>query len=228
MNEQSKADHSRRSLRRLFIIGASSFAREVESWLGLVPPPDRDWYLAGFLNSPQETPALSGYPSDLRVVGDWKNFEFHRTDYVILGVSDPFWKQEIWNALSGSVTFMTYVAPNVVLGEHNRVGEGSIICPGTVITTNVSIGRAVTINNSANIGHDAVIGDFSSIMGKAVVTGKVHLGQFVYLGAAAVVLPGTRVGDRAKVGAGSVVIRNVQTGLTVFGNPAKPLNHNLK
>lgn len=34
---------------RLFIIGAGSLARELESWLSLVPEEDKDWELQGFL-----------------------------------------------------------------------------------------------------------------------------------------------------------------------------------
>jgi acetyltransferase-like isoleucine patch superfamily enzyme len=37
----------------------------------------------------------------------------------------------------------------------------------------------------------------------------------------ATILPGVRVGDGATVGAGSVVLKDVPEGASVFGNPAK-------
>ena len=40
---------------------------------------------------------------------------------------------------------------------------------------------------------------------------------------AATVLPHVRVGDGCLVGAGAVVIKDVRSGQTVFGNPAKVL-----
>ena len=43
----------------------------------------------------------------------------------------------------------------------------------------------------------------------------------VFIGSGARVIPGKRVGDGANVGAGSVVIRSVDPGDRVFGNPAR-------
>jgi acetyltransferase-like isoleucine patch superfamily enzyme len=36
-------------------------------------------------------------------------------------------------------------------------------------------------------------------------------------------MPGIKIGDGATVGTGSVVIKNVKPGVTVFGNPAKSI-----
>jgi len=214
--------------RRLFIIGANSFARELESWLDLVPVDERDWTLKGCLYSPVDPSPLSAFPTELQVVGDWTNFVFRSDDYVLLGIAEPALKEKVWNALAGSVTFMTFVAPNAMVGLYNSIGEGSIICPGVVMTTNVTLGKAVTVNVSANLGHDVSIGDFSSVMGRVGLAGGVHLGTRTYVGAGATLLPGVNIGAQAKVGAGSVVIRNVPENVTVFGNPAKGLRLSLE
>lgn len=49
----------------------------------------------------------------------------------------------------------------------------------------------------------------------------IRIGRNVWVGGAAVILPGVSVGDDALVGAGSVVTRDVPAGATVFGNPAR-------
>ncbi|MWD26619.1 sugar O-acetyltransferase [Aquicoccus sp. SCR17] len=51
----------------------------------------------------------------------------------------------------------------------------------------------------------------------------VTIGEDAWIGGAAVILPGLRVGDGAIVGAGSVVTRDVAPGATVAGNPARVL-----
>jgi maltose O-acetyltransferase len=49
----------------------------------------------------------------------------------------------------------------------------------------------------------------------------VNIGQDVWIGGGAIVLPGITIGDGAVIGAGSVVTRNVPAGVTVMGNPAR-------
>jgi len=51
----------------------------------------------------------------------------------------------------------------------------------------------------------------------------VTIGENVWIGAGALILPGVTVGDDAIVGAGAVVTRSVAPGDTVAGNPARPL-----
>jgi sugar O-acyltransferase (sialic acid O-acetyltransferase NeuD family) len=188
-----------------------------------MPETERDWSLCGFLHSPTQPSPLTGFPSAYEVVGEWETFPLSCEDYVLLGVGDPVWKERIWNKLQGRVTFFTYVAPNATIGKFNVIGEGSIICPNCSVTTNVRIGKGVTVNNGTNLGHDVKIEDFTSIMGKVTLTGGVRVGVKAYIGAAATVISQKVIGDGATVGAGSVVIRNVPAGITVFGNPAKPI-----
>jgi maltose O-acetyltransferase len=49
----------------------------------------------------------------------------------------------------------------------------------------------------------------------------IAMGDDVWLGGGAVVLPGVTIGDRAVVGAGSVVTRDVPSDTVVAGNPAR-------
>ena len=49
----------------------------------------------------------------------------------------------------------------------------------------------------------------------------VEIGADVWIGGAALILPGVRIGDRAVIGAGSVVTRDVPAGGVAVGNPAR-------
>jgi maltose O-acetyltransferase len=49
----------------------------------------------------------------------------------------------------------------------------------------------------------------------------VRIGRNVWIGGGAIILPGIVIGDDAIIGAGSVVTRNVASGITVRGNPAR-------
>lgn len=51
----------------------------------------------------------------------------------------------------------------------------------------------------------------------------VRIGQDVWIGGGAIIMPGITIGDAAIIGAGSVVTRDVAAGTTVVGNPARPI-----
>jgi maltose O-acetyltransferase len=52
---------------------------------------------------------------------------------------------------------------------------------------------------------------------------RIAIGDDVWLGGGAIVLPGVTIGARAVVGAGSVVTRDVLADQRVAGNPARPI-----
>jgi len=90
-----------------------------------------------------------------------------------------------------------------------------------VITTNVCLGKCTTLNIGTQIGHDSKIGNFSSLMPGVDLGGHVNIGKSVFVGSKATIIPNIRVEEYSIIGAGSVVIKKVKTGTTVFGNPAK-------
>jgi len=66
---------------------------------------------------------------------------------------------------------------------------------------------------------DAGRSDFGLYM--APYTAPVIVGTSTYVGAGAILLPGTRIGDGAVVAAGAVVIQDVAEGRLVGGVPAR-------
>lgn len=56
------------------------------------------------------------------------------------------------------------------------------------------------------------------------VDGPIKIGSGAWICAGAIVLPGVTIGERAIVGAGSVVTTDVPPGVTVAGNPARPIS----
>ena len=51
--------------------------------------------------------------------------------------------------------------------------------------------------------------------------GRVTIGDWVYIGSNALIMPGVTIGDHVLVAAGSVVTKSVPSGMIVAGNPAK-------
>lgn len=119
-------------------------------------------------------------------------------------------------------------APDVVTRDHCVIGIGSILCDRAIITVDVIIGRNFHANVHCYVAHDCVIGDFVTFGPGAICNGNVHIEDFAYIGAGALLkngLPGKplRIGAGAIVGMGAVVTKDVAPGAVVAGNPARIL-----
>ncbi len=79
----------------------------------------------------------------------------------------------------------------------------------------VTIGNNVTITNATILAHDASTKKF---LGYSKV-GCVDIGNDVFIGYGAIILPNTRIGNRVIVGAGTVVAKDVPDNVVIVGNP---------
>ncbi len=80
----------------------------------------------------------------------------------------------------------------------------------------IEIGNNVTITGATILAHDASIKKF---LGYTKI-GKVIIGNDVFIGTGAIVLPNVIIGDNVIVGAGAVVRDSIPSNSVVTGNPA--------
>ncbi len=208
-------------MKSLYIVGAGGLGREVLSWaLDIQRHSQPDWRLVGFLD--QNKDALTDFSLPVDVVGDPGSFVPSPDDVLVCAVGDPTVKLKLCHELEErGARFVSLVHPTVVMGMNCTVREGSILCPNVVLTTNVSVGKHVLVNVSATLGHDVRVGEGSTINSHSDITGHAILERGVFLGSRASILPKAQVGEFAKVGAGSVVLKRVAPHTTVFGIPAR-------
>ena len=106
-----------------------------------------------------------------------------------------------------------------------RFFTGVEIHPGATIGRRVFIdhGMGVVIGETAEIGDDCTLYHGVTLGGVSWNQGKRHptLGKSVVVGAGAKILGPFTVGDGAKVGSNSVVVKAVPAGATVVGIPAR-------
>jgi len=99
------------------------------------------------------------------------------------------------------------------------IGNNTCIDRGTLGTT--TIGAYSRIDNLVHIAHNAQIGDDTLIIAQAMVAGSCEIGNNVWIAPCAAILNKVNVADGAKIGMGAMVFRNVESGETVMGNPAR-------
>lgn len=107
-----------------------------------------------------------------------------------------------------------YVASDVVLYPGTVVFAGGIIQPGC------SLGTGCIVNSAASIDHDCVLQAGVHVCPGAHLAGGITVDEYSLIGIGASVNQNLRVGRNVVVGAGAVVIDNIDNDLTVVGNPA--------
>lgn len=112
-----------------------------------------------------------------------------------------------------------------LVSQTGRFFTGIEIHPGATIGRGLFIdhGSGVVIGETAEIGDECTLYQGVTLGGTGKDTGKRHptLGDGVLVGAGAKVLGPFKVGDRAKIAAGSVVLTEIPADCTAVGSPAR-------
>ena len=151
-----------------------------------------------------------------------KNYFSHRTALV---------DQDVSIGEGTKVWAFSHISSGAKIGSGCVIGEGVHIGPGVVIGDRVKIQnpsiiyRGVTVGDDVFIGPNVVTtndimpraeGDWSERFRETVICNRASIG------ANSTLVCGITVGEGSMVGAGSVVTKNVEAGMLVFGNPAEP------
>lgn len=113
--------------------------------------------------------------------------------------------------------------PRASISSLATITYGTLANAGAVIGSFAQVGIGCIINANAVVEYEATLGDYVNLGSGAVVSAGAQIEDEVFIGTRATIAGPVKVGKGARIGAGSVVIENVKPGVTVFGNPAKPI-----
>lgn len=131
--------------------------------------------------------------------------------------------RERWSSRFEPERLATIVHPLAWVGPSAVLGPGSYVGAFAAVNACASVGVSAIINTGSIIEHDVRIGSYAHCAPRSVIAGMAAIGERTLVGAGAVVLPFVKVAADAIVGAGAVVRRNVESGTTVVGTPARAL-----
>lgn len=208
-------------MKQLLIVTTGDFSREVywhaKNSIGY----GVNFMVKGFLegNLSCDYSKYTNLPAE--VLGNIESYEFEDDDVFVIANASGRLKSILVDMIEKKGgKFINLIHKTSIVAESAKIGEDVIIGPFVSVSVDTTIGNHVMLNSYTSIGHDASIGDYTSIMAHVDITGKVKVGVGTYWGSGSRALPSSKIGDHAKIGAGSVVLKKVKAGQTVFGVPA--------
>lgn len=118
--------------------------------------------------------------------------------------------------LNREIPTETLVKRGMKVGSNFNRQQGCFLDPTHCFL--ITIGDDVTMSIRVTVmAHDA---STKKTLGYTKI-GQIHIGNHVFVGANATILPGVIIGDYAVIGAGSIVTHDVPTRTVVAGVPAK-------
>lgn len=112
------------------------------------------------------------------------------------------------------------IQKNSRIGQRCKISSHTFVCEGVTIEDEVFVGHGVTFINDM-FPRATAEGQLQTEADWACVPTLVKRGASI--GSGVTILGGVTIGERAIVGAGSVVTRDVPAGTIVAGNPARVL-----
>lgn len=209
------------NMKDLVIVGTGGVGKETALIVEDINEISQEWNLLGFIDDNKELigKEINGY----KVLGDREFLNnFDKEVYVVIAIADHCIKEELVKYLTNkNIQYETLIHPSVKINRTISIGKGCIIYQNVIMTVNINIGNHVIISPKCGIGHDSLIEDYVTVLWNVNISGSERIRQGVTLGSGCTIIQGLEIGRGSFVGAGAVVIRDIDESKIAVGVPTR-------
>ena len=209
----------------IIIIGAGGLGKDVQWLLERMNEVEETWNILGYVDDGIEAGSLV---DDLPILGTVDHLlEYEKEVAVVCAVASAKTRRKIIHRLkrNDKLVFPNVIDPSAVLSKRIKMGKGNIILAGNIVSVDIQIGDFCIFNADCTIGHDVVMESYVTVYPSANISGCVEICHETEIGTGCHVIQGIKIGSNTIVGAGAVVIKELPSGCTAVGNPAKPVKY---
>lgn len=200
---------------KLLIIGASGHGKVVAD---IALKMDK-WHSIAFLDDDKSIKTSM----DLEVIGTSDDVFTYIDEYeIFVGIGNNATRQNIHEMLEAfGASIPVLIHPNAVIGSQVDIENGSAVMAGAIVNCCTKIGKGCIINTGSTIDHDNCIEDYVHISPGVHLAGTVKVGKGSWLGIGSVVSNNINITNGCKVGAGSVVVKDITEPGVYVGVPVR-------
>jgi sugar O-acyltransferase (sialic acid O-acetyltransferase NeuD family) len=205
--------------KKLLIIGANGHGKVVAD---LAIKLNR-WLSVAFLDDDKNI----NTSMSLEVLGTSNEASKYIEEYeIFVGIGNNAIRQKVQEMLETiGAKIPILIHPTAIIGEQVEIGSGTAVMAGAIVNCCTKIGKGCIVNTGSTIDHDNSIEDFVHISPGSHLAGTVKIGKGSWLGIGSVVSNNINITNDCKVGAGSVVVKDIFEPGVYIGAPAKKLDY---
>lgn len=158
-----------------------------------------------------------------QIIGTTKDIDRYKNEYdffIAIG-NNQIRKKISMLLLDNNIKPVSLIHPSAVIDDTVQIGYGVVIMANAVINANTMIGNSVIVNTASSIDHDCIINDYVHISPGVHIAGNVHIGEETWLCIGSIIINNITIGANIIVGAGGVVIYDINENGTFVGCPIR-------
>ena len=208
-------------MKQLVIIGAGGMGRTIYDMACENAAYKKEFVIKGFIDD--NLNSLDSYENYPPIIGTISDYEIQPDDLFVCSIGGNSRRQCMETIINRGGEFFTMIHPTSRIGTNVHIGKGCYIGAYTIIAADAFIDDYNFIQSHTIVGHDVTIGKWNRIDSFVFFVGATSMGEGCMVHTRAMINHNVSIGDGAHIGACSFVTRNVESGTTVFGNPARRL-----